>query len=180
MAMETLGNHWRLYLFEGALLVVLGLGAIAVPAIASIAVASFLGWLFLVGGGVGLATALMSRRAPGFWWSLISAALALAAGVFLIDAPLRGAVSLAILLAAFLFADGVAMILFGLDHRKQTSKRWGWFVFNGVLDLGLAIIVVMALPAAALWVLGVIVGIDLVFGGSTLIALSLAARPKET
>ena len=90
--------------------------------------------------------------------------------------PIGGTISLTFVLTAFLIVDGVLMILFGFDHRRALSHRWGYFVANGVLDLLLAAIIVLALPGSALWALGLIVGIDLVFGGYSLIAMALTVR----
>jgi len=73
--------HWRAFLIEGILLVVLGLAAMIVPPLASLAVTIFLGWMFLISGVASLALTLWARQMPGFWWSLISAALAIAAGI---------------------------------------------------------------------------------------------------
>jgi uncharacterized membrane protein HdeD (DUF308 family) len=68
-------EHWKAFLFEGVLLVVLGLAAIIVPPLASLAVTIFLGWMFLISGVAGLALTIWARQMPGFWWSLISALL---------------------------------------------------------------------------------------------------------
>jgi uncharacterized membrane protein HdeD (DUF308 family) len=173
---KSLAEHWRLFLIEGILLLVLGAGAIIVPQIASLAVAVVLGWLFLIGGTVGLVMTVMSRRAPGFWWSLLSAIVTIAVGVVLIVWPLTGVMSLTLVLTAFLAADGALMILFGLDHRRQLSGSWGWFVVNGLVDWLLAILIVLALPDAAAWALGLIIGIDLIFGGASLVTMALAVR----
>src|ERR1700754_5003548 len=81
--------HWKAFLIEGILLVVLGLVAIVVPAFASLAITIFLGWLFLVSGAFGLAMTFWERHLPGFWWSLLSALLALAAGVALLARPVQ-------------------------------------------------------------------------------------------
>jgi uncharacterized membrane protein HdeD (DUF308 family) len=180
VAKHVFSDHWRLFLIEGIILVVLGSAAILVPPLASLAVALVLGALFLAGGVVGLITTFVGRRAPGFWWALISALIAIVAGLLILGWPVSGVVSLTFVLTAFLVADGVLMILFGLEHRRQLSQRWGWLVANGVLDLLLAAVIVWALPGSAIWALGLIVGIDLVFGGWSLIAVSLAARPKAS
>ncbi len=173
---KTLGEHWRLFLIEGIVLLVLGAGAIIVPQIASLAVAVFLGWLFLIGGIVGLVVTIMSRGAPGFWWSLLSSLVTIVAGAVLLGWPVAGVVSLTLVLTAFLIADGALMVLFGLAHRRQLSGSWGWFILNGLLDWLLAILIILALPGAAEWVLGLIVGIDLIFGGASLVTMALAVR----
>lgn len=172
----ALRNNWRLFLIEGIILIVLGSAAILVPAIASLAVAILVGWLFIIGGFVGALAAIAGRRAPGFWWSLISAIVTLVAGCILVFWPIGGTISLTLVLAAFLFADGLLMIFFGLDHRRQLSRRWGWLVANGIIDLLLAGIIFWALPASAFWALGLFIGIDLIFGGWSLITMALAAR----
>ena len=81
---QAVHEHWVLFLVEGIILVVLGLLAIIIPPLATIAVTIFLGWLFLISGIVGLVTTFWARHAPGFWWSLLSAVLAIAAGIVLL------------------------------------------------------------------------------------------------
>jgi uncharacterized membrane protein HdeD (DUF308 family) len=173
---ESIKSHWKLFLVEGIVLVLLGIGAILVPVIASLAVSIFLGWLFLIGGVVGAVTTLMGRHAPGFWWSLISAIITIVAGLYLVGWPFTGAVSLTIVLAAYLVAEGIASMLFAYEHRRQLTARWGWLFLNGVIDLFLAGIIIWLLPFAAVWALGLIIGIDFIFGGSSLIGMALAAR----
>jgi len=173
---ESVKGHWKLFLIEGIVLVILGIGAVLIPIVASLAVAIFLGWLFLVGGIVGAVTTLMGRNAPGFWWSLISAAITIIAGLYLVGWPVAGAVSLTIVLAAYLVAEGIASMLFAFEHRSQLPRRWGWLFLNGVIDLFLAGIIIWLLPLAAAWALGLIVGIDFIFGGASLVGMALAAR----
>lgn len=171
-----LHNYWRLFLIEGIVLVILGTAAILVPELASIGIAIFLGWLFLVGGGIGLVSTLLSRGAPGFWWSFLSAIIALIVGLALVGWPVSGVVSLTLILTAFLIVDGVLTSLFALEHRRQMTRRWGWTLANGLIDLLLAALIIWALPGSAVWALGLIIGIDLLFGGWSLIAMALAAR----
>ena len=173
----AIADFSRVFLIEGIVLAVLGVAAIALPQFASLTIAIFLGWLFLIGGGIGLCRPQSWRAAcRAIWWSLISAIVTIVAGVLLIGWPVSGAFSLTFILTAFLIADGVMMIMFGIEHRRLMSQRWGWFIVNGALDLMLAAIIILGLPGTALWVLGLIVGIDLLFGGVSLIAVALAAR----
>ncbi len=173
---KGVGQHWRLFLIEGIILIVLGAGAIIIPPLASIAVAVFLGWLFLIAGGVGLAAVIAGRSAPGFVWSLLSAIVTIAAGVALVGWPVIGVLSLTFVLTVFLVIDGIVTMAFALDHRRQLSQRWIFLFINGALDLALAAIIVIALPQSAIWALGLIVGIDLIFGGFSLVAMALADR----
>jgi uncharacterized membrane protein HdeD (DUF308 family) len=118
----------------------------------------------------------MMRHAPGFWWSLFSAVLALAAGVVLIGWPLSGAVSLTLLLIVFFVMEGVATIMYALDHKRELPGRWGFMLASGVVDLVLAAIIYAGLPGTAAWAIGLMVGINMLFGGFALITLALQAR----
>ncbi len=173
---KSLHEHWRLLLIEGVVLVVLGLAAIAIPMWAGLAATIYLGWVLLIGGGVGLVATLRARQAPGFGWALLSAVLALVAGGLLLWNPLQGLVTLTYVLIAFFVIDGFAMIFFGISHRRELSQRWEWLLVNGFIDLLLAAFILTGLPGAFAWALGLLLGIDLVFGGSSLIAMAFAAR----
>ena len=78
---KSMHDHWGLYLGEGIVLILLGLAAIIFPFIAGVVATVFLGWLFLIAGIVGLVSTFRGRQAPGFGWSLLSALVALMAGV---------------------------------------------------------------------------------------------------
>jgi uncharacterized membrane protein HdeD (DUF308 family) len=173
---SALRDSWRFLLIEGIILVVLGAAAVIIPPIATLAVEIILGWLFLVSGLVGLFMTFMMRHAPGFWWSLFSAVLALAAGVVLIGWPLSGAVSLTLLLIVFFVMEGVATIMYALDHKRELPGRWGFMLASGVVDLVLAAIIYAGLPGTAAWAIGLMVGINMLFGGFALITLALQAR----
>jgi uncharacterized membrane protein HdeD (DUF308 family) len=173
---NTLHEHWRLFLTEGIVLLVLGVLAIVVPPIATIAVAVLIGWLLLTSGIVGLVSTFRTRGAPGFGWSLASAAIGIVAGIVLLAWPLSGAFSLTLILTVFLVLEGVVSILYALEHKRELSGRWGMMLFSGIVDLILAGIIFAGLPGTAAWAIGLLVGINLVFGGSALIAMALHAR----
>ena len=172
----SLHEHWVLFLVEGIVLVVLGLLAIVVPPIATLAVEILFGWLFLISGILGLVTTYWMRHAPGFWWSLLSAVLGIAAGIVLLAWPVSGVLSLTLILIVFFTIEGIASIMFALEHKRELSGRWGWMLASGVVDLILAAIIFIGLPGTAAWAIGLLVGINMVFGGSALIAMALHAR----
>jgi uncharacterized membrane protein HdeD (DUF308 family) len=173
---ESVQRHWRLYLTEGIVLVLLGVLAIVVPQIATLALTIFLGWLLLISGVVGLFMTFTMRAAPGFWWSLISAALGVLAGGLLIARPVVGAVSLTLVLIAFFIIEGVASIMFALEHRTQLPGGWAWMLVSGIVDLVLAVLIFTGLPSTAAWAIGLLLGINLIFGGFALAAMALQAR----
>ena len=173
---NALHEHWKLYLVEGIVLIVLGALAIIIPPVATLAVTLLFGWLFLLSGAMGLVTTFWMRQAPGFWWSLVSALLGIAVGVLLLASPLQGAVSLTLVLIAFFIIEGVASIMFALDHKRELSGRWGWMLASGVVDLLLSALILAGLPSTAAWAIGLLVGINMVFGGTALVAMALHAR----
>jgi uncharacterized membrane protein HdeD (DUF308 family) len=79
-------------------------------------------------------------------------------------------------LIAFFLIDGVLSIFLSIEHRRELVGRWGWILFSGIVDLVIAGIILAGLPGTAAWALGLLVGIDLVFGGTSLIMVALAAR----
>ena len=168
--------HWKLFLIEGIVLVILGLAAVAIPPVASLAVTILVGWIFLVSGVVGVYTTFAMRGAPGFVWALISALIGIGAGLVLLFWPLSGVFSLTLVLIAFFAIEGVASILFALDHKRELSGRWGLMLASGVLDLVIAGIVFVGLPGTAAWAIGLLVGINMVMGGAALIAMAMHAR----
>ena len=172
----SLHEHWQLYVGEGVVLVILGLAAVAIPAFATLTIEILVGWIFLISGVVGLITTWRMRQAPGFWWSLLSAILGIAAGAVLLLQPLSGILSLTFILIVFFLVEGVASILFALEHKRELSGRWGWMLVSGIVDLILAAIILSGLPGIAVWAIGMLVGINMVFGGVALIAMALDAR----
>ncbi|MFZ0104027.1 MAG: HdeD family acid-resistance protein [Pseudolabrys sp.] len=178
-ATAALHEHWVLFLVEGVVLLVLGATAVVLPPIATLAVTILLGWLFLVSGILGLITTFLMRHAPGFWWSLLSAVLGIIVGAVLLASPLTGAFSLTLVLVAFFLVEGAVSIMFALDHKRELSGQWGWMLVSGIIDLGLAIMIFAGLPSTAAWAVGLLVGINMIFGGSALIAMALHARTAK-
>jgi len=173
---SAIHEHWVLFLIEGIVLVILGVIAILVPLIATLALTILVGWLFLISGIVGLVTTFWARHAPGFWWSLISAIIGILAGLALLVSPVVGALSLTLVLIAFFTIEGVASIMYAVDHRRQLTGSWGWMLVSGIIDIILAGIILAGLPETAVWALGLLVGINMLFGGGAMIAMALAAR----
>lgn len=172
----TVREHFTLFLVEGIVLIILGALAILLPPIATIAATIVLGWIFLVSGIMGLIATFGARGAPGFWWALLSGLLATAAGLVLLVQPVSGALSLTLVMIAFFIVEGVATIMYALEHRRELSGRWEWMLVSGIVDLILAAIIWMGFPGTAAWALGLMLGINLLFGGTALVAMALHAR----
>jgi uncharacterized membrane protein HdeD (DUF308 family) len=169
-------EHRMMFLVEGIVLLALGFLAILIPPLATLGVTLLFGWLFLISGVMGLIATFWARQAPGFWWSLVSAVLGIGAGLVLLVSPGSGALSLTLILIVFFVIEGVASVMYALDHRRQLTGSWGWMLVSGIIDLILAAMVFAGLPGSAAWAIGLLVGINMIFGGSALIAMALAAR----
>jgi len=188
-AAKSIGDHWLLFVVEGVALVALGLVAIIVPSIAPSYLTVALGWIFLGSGAIGLATTFWARQAPGFWWSLASALLAILVGVILIvneahelyggllGWPFETAGPLRPILVLFFLVEGGASIMFAMEHRREFSGRWAWMVASGAVDIVLASIIIFNLPGTSAWTMGLLVGINMILGGAVLLAMGLHARP---
>ena len=132
--------------------------------------------MFLISGIAGLFATYWARQMPGFWWSLISAVLAIGAGIVLLTRPVQGTLTLTIVVGVYFLAEGVATVMYALEHRRELTGRWSWLLFAGLMDIAIAGIIISGLPGSALWAIGLLVGINLLFGGATLIGMALAAR----
>jgi uncharacterized membrane protein HdeD (DUF308 family) len=66
--------------------------------------------------------------------------------------------------------------MYALEHRRELSERWSWLLVAGIFDIVIAGIIIAGLPGSALWAVGLLVGINLLFGGASLIGMALAAR----
>jgi uncharacterized membrane protein HdeD (DUF308 family) len=167
--------HWKLFLAEGIVMMVLGLLAIAVPEVATLAITIFIGWLFFIGGIFRTISVLQHRTMPGFVWSLLIAVLAILLGLILIARPIAGVLTLTIWLIVFFIVEGIAAIFLAIEHRRHLPS-WGWVLLSGLVDLLLAYLIWDGWPSSAAWAIGLLVGINMVFVGLSLVMTALAAR----
>jgi uncharacterized membrane protein HdeD (DUF308 family) len=172
----ALKAHWRLFLLQGVIMIILGIVAIALPVAATIAVDFYVGWLFLIAGIVGLVALLSAGNIPAFLWSLITAALSVAVGVLLLWKPVEGAASLTLVLTAFFIVEGIFQIVASLAYRGVVSSTWGWMLVSGICDLVLAAIIIFGWPFSAVWVLGMLVGVNLLTSGWAIVMAAMAGR----
>ncbi len=172
----ALRAHWRLFLFQGVVMIVLGCLAIAEPYLSTIAVDYYIGLLFLVNGIVGLIAMFAARDVPAFLWTLLTAALSLAIGVMLIWKPSEGAMSLTIVLTAFFIVEGIFQIVVAFAYRDAVPNSWGWMVASGIIDLILAALIIFSWPVSASWFLGLLVGINLLTSGIAIVVMAFEAR----
>lgn len=172
--MEALSRNWGWLLALGILMLILGVLLIGAPMVATLAVQIFLGWILLIGGIAQGIHAFMVREWRGFMLELLSGILYLVVGILLLNNPVQGALALTLVLAIFLVVEGIFKIVMGFQVRGHDG--WVWLVASGVLSLILGAMIWSEWPSSALWVIGLLVGIQLLFTGWSLIMLALAAR----
>jgi uncharacterized membrane protein HdeD (DUF308 family) len=177
----TLRKHSTWFIVYGVVFIILGLLSIAAPMVATLAVSLMLGWLLLLGGGFSLiATLFGGTQVPNFGWNLLTAIIYILAGLALLLSPAAGALTLTIIIAAYLFAGGIMRVMMGFGYRAQAPGAWGWLVVSGIVDIVLALLIVSGLPGTAIWVLGLLVGINLLMMGFSIVMVALAVRRMLT
>jgi uncharacterized membrane protein HdeD (DUF308 family) len=162
----------RVVIATGILSIVAGAVAIAVPAVASVATAIFIGWVLIAAGVARAVHAGRAHRvtAP----ALLDAALALLVGVYLVALPLSGTVTLTLLLAVWLFGAGALYLLHAWRARGRPGA--GLSALNGALAVVLGVLICVDLPSSAAWALGLLVGVELVFWGVRALMLAGLVR----
>lgn len=169
-------DHWKLFLGQGVVMIILGALAVLAPIMATILVDIYVGWLFLISGIVGLVAIISTHHVHAFLWSLVTAALSVAVGILLILKPVEGAVSLTLVLTAFFIAEGVFQSAIAIASRHVMAGNWVWMLLSGLSDLVLAAIIIAGWPGTAVWALGLLVGVNLLMSGCAIIASALAGR----
>jgi uncharacterized membrane protein HdeD (DUF308 family) len=170
LELDYIKKHRSLIIFEGILFVLLGILAISLPVVSTLGTTLFIGWLFVIGGIVQLYRTFRTQGSSSFIWSLVNAILNLIVGLLLVFYPLTGALSLTILLMGFFILEGLAKISWGFKLRPYTG--WGWLIFSGLISLAMAALIWSGWPETAFWVIGLLVGINMLFFGITLIFLA--------
>lgn len=174
--MDIISKNRNIFFAEGILFVILGTLAIILPGMSTLGVELLIGWLFLFGGIIQGVRAFKAYEQRGFWPSLLGSVVSIIVGVLLLLYPLTGILTLTLLLIVFFLLEGIAKIAFSLQMRP--AARWGWLFFSGVLALLMAAIIWSGWPLTAAWVIGLLVGINMLFFGFSLITLAWSSHDK--
>ncbi|MDF2096780.1 HdeD family acid-resistance protein [Aquibaculum arenosum] len=177
---DTIRRHVTGFLLYGAVLCLLGLFAILAPSFAAVAISLLLGWLLLIAGALGIFAVFRSGSSePGYWSNLLMSVVFLLAGATLLWRPLAGVLTLTIILAAYFLATGLFKLGAAARYRSTMARGWTWMLVSGVIDLVLGLLIVFGLPGSADWVLGLLVGINLLFTGLALVMTAMALRTLQ-
>ena len=174
--LHALRGNWFWFVILGIALVVLGVIALGSVVITALAAAMAIGTLLLLGGVAEGLGAFWCRGWSGFFLHLLSGVLSIVVGLLFLRAPLNALAALTLLVACFLMVGGIFKIVAAVNYR---FAAWGWPLASGIIDLILGLMIWQEWPESALWVIGLFVGINLVFRGFTWIALGLALRGRH-
>ncbi len=171
--LEELRKNWGWFLFLGLVLIGIGTFAVATSTFVTLVSMIFLGTMLLVSGVIQIAYSFWMRKWGGFFVSLLAGILYTTVGAMLAIHPAESALSITLLLGAFYIVGGIFRIVASLMTRFD---QWGWAFFSGVVKLVLGFLILAGWPATGLWVLGLFIGIDLIFFGWFWVLLALGAR----
>jgi uncharacterized membrane protein HdeD (DUF308 family) len=175
--LPAFGKNWFPFLIWGIALVVLGCVAIAAATFTTLLSVIFIGFILLLSGIVLLFDTFTFWRGKwsGFFLHLLFSILYLAIGFTLIKDPLAGSVSLTFLLGIFYIIMGIFRVTFLPTLR---APMWGWGWLNGIITLLLGILILLSLPSSSLFIIGLFVGLDILFCGIAYIMSALTAKKR--
>jgi uncharacterized membrane protein HdeD (DUF308 family) len=170
---QAIRGKWIWLVVLGIALIVLGVVLLGSPVIATLATVTTLGALILLGGGMEAVGAFWCQEWSGFFLALLSGILGIVVGLMLLANPIQGGITLTVLLASFLFVGGIFKAVAAIAHRFE---GWGWLVLSGVIDVALGVMIWRELPMTGLTIIGVLVGISLIFRGVSWLMLGFALK----
>ena len=171
---ETVKRHSLWYLIQGGLMILAGILALVFPAISSVAVVVFLGWLLIFSGILQAISLIGAHHVPHFWLQLVSVVLFILVGSLFLRNPGEGLLTLTLLLIVFFMVEGISKVIFALTIRP--FPNWGWVLGSGIVGILLAFYLWASIPVTAVWLLGVLLGIELICEGAALTHLAWQVR----
>jgi uncharacterized membrane protein HdeD (DUF308 family) len=171
--LETMKSEWYWFLLLGILLIVGGTLAIGYSVFATLVAVTFFGILLVVGGGAQILSAFWAGQWSGFLLSLLAGILYVVVGGMMVARPFVGAEALTLLVGSFFLVGGIFRVVTAMTLRLH---HWGWILLNGVVTSLLGLIVLAEWPSSGLFVIGLFIGIDMLFNGWTWVMLSLGLR----
>jgi uncharacterized membrane protein HdeD (DUF308 family) len=171
---EGLAKSWKALIWIGAIAIAIGCVAIVVPAAFAVGTAIFVGWILLVAGAFLTAAAFTAHSVGSVVLRLLWAALTVIVGVYLIVEPHNGTLTLTLILGIYFLIMGVTRVTAAFMARGQQGA--GLVGLSGICGLLIGALVLAKFPSSADWAIGLLVGIDLIFAGWTLVSVALVGK----
>lgn len=172
--LDYLQKHWRLFLIEGVILMLLGIAAVVIPQFFSVVTVLFLGWIIVLAGAIHVGRALFFSEMPGFGLWLVLGALQIIVGYLLIADPIAGVMTLTMMMTLFFALEGVIKIYWAFMLRPL--PQWNFVLFSGVTALLFAVVILVFWSETAHWLLGLFVGINMIILGWSIVKMSLSHK----
>jgi uncharacterized membrane protein HdeD (DUF308 family) len=170
-------RHWGWLLAFAIVQVIAGAFAVAIPALASLIAVAMFGWVMIISAIFQIVHAFRVRKWRGFALHLLGGVLYAVAGVLALLYPFPSVVALTLFLAGLLLADGILRTILSSAMRPQ--EGWGWFLAGGIASIVLGLMLIFGFPSTAVWAIGLLLGVNLIFGGAMNGALALACRRRQ-
>ncbi len=164
--------NWSIAL--SILLIVAGFFALLIPELSGLGVTLFLGWLLIISGITHLIFAWKVHTTSRILWEILVGIVYLVTGIYMIGHPAYGLLSLTLVLAFYLFFEGIFELVLAFQLRPHTG--WGWTLFDGIVTIILGVMIWRTWPYSTVWAIGTLVGISMLFSGFSRLMLSLSAR----
>jgi len=171
---ETVKRYSTWYLLEGVLLVIAGMLALVYPYTASVTLVLLLGWILIISGVLQGISLIGAKDVPHFWLQLVSVVLAILIGLLLLRNPDAGLLIMTVLLIVFFIVEGISKVIFALNIRPFMG--WGFVLASGIIGILLGAYLWSKMPLSSEWVLGVLLGIQLICEGAALAYLAWQVR----
>ena len=175
--LDVVKTNWGWFFVLGIALIILGIVAISVPLAVSLAAELLCGWLFVIAGIAHVIHAFRCKGWSGVFLSLIAGFLFGVAGLYLLMNPGAGVVVLTLVIAAMFLAEGI--FKFVMAFQVRPIDNWGWLAVNGAISFILGLLIWSRWPGDSTWIIGLLVGIDLIVGGIAMIVVAFSARDFE-
>ena len=170
--MKAVGQHWGWFLAKGILMILVGTLALGSYVMVALFSMIFLGWLMIFAGVVEAIHAFWKKEWGGLFLNLLVGVLYVVVGFMVLANPQATAMTLTLVMAIFFILDGIFRIIIAVAAH---FPQWGWMLFNGIVTLGLGVLIWAQWPVSALWIIGLFIGIDLIFTGWAWVMMSWAA-----
>lgn len=166
------------FLFFGIALLILGVIAIGSQFLFTIGTVIFFGALMLMAGVAELVHIIASKKRNKMIFNILSSLAYIVTGCLTLWNPLVGALSITFIMSVFFILAGAVRVTYGLFHTNEA--RWGWFVLGGIINFALGLMVMAGWPATGLWMIGLFVGVEMIFYGTSWIMLAMVLKSSKT
>lgn len=171
---ETIRKRSLLFLIQGGVMIAAGVLALVFPAFMSMGLLALLGWLLVISGIVQIVSLIGATQVPYFWLQLVSVTLEILVGYLLISNPAAGLLAVTYVMLVLFLVGGITRVVFALMIRPM--QDWLWILASGIVAILCALILFANLPEAASWLLGFLLGIQLIAIGGAQAALAWRLR----